>query len=1351
MTNNNGIGKTIQPIFAPAISVLNRINYTRKFTLLWLMSSVAIAVVTYSLFVSLDRVIQPSQRELQGLVLIEPVYRTVQRIQLHRGLSAALLGGNETMKDRRAAQEREAAEAFEAMEGKLPPSLTSSKDFRNIKSSWEALRKEGLHWVADENFAAHTRLIEQFQSFEVSIADDYALILDAELDTYYLIDTNVNKLPHVLEHLGRLRAYGTGILARKQITERQKIKLNNLIAGLDSVLNELSVNIEKAGRYSPAVRESLLAAYEGIADSARQITGLVASDILTGRFATPPDVFLDMATAEIDNGYTQMYESLLPTTKALIEARIARAEKTLLVTVSIAVLLFLLVVYLSVSIYYAIIGSIRSLVRSAHTFAEGDLSRRVKLDTRDELSRIGDSFNKMADGFNALLEARKQAEESLEQESYRNKMLLRTASDGIHILDIDGNVVQVNDAFCRMLGYTATEMLSMNAAQWDAQWTTEQIKANIDMLDSNASMIETMHRRRDGSIIDVEISVVKVNIDGQQLVYCSSRDVTKRKQAEKALLDKEHLLSESQRIAHIGSWRSDLTGHISWTDETYHIYRVLPDTFTPNAESFFNLIHPDDRPAMRAWVDACAAGRKHGDLEFRINMSDGTVRFLSGRGELQYDAENRPSHMTGTVQDITERKQAEDSLRKLSLAVEQSPNSIVITDLDAIIEYVNESFVRTSGYSRADLIGQNPRILQSGKNQKAIYDDLWAQLIRGEVWHGELINRRKDGREYIEEEIISPVRQADGRVTHYLAIKEDITERKQAEQSLIASKEKLHAVIETALDAVVQMDTAGIITGWNAQAEKIFGWTREEAIGLALGETIVPPQYREAHKQGIKRFLATGEGPILNSRVEFSALYRDGHEFPVELAVTSVKTADKHEFSAFIRDITDRKKSEDMIWKQANFDTLTGLPNRHMFYDRLAQEIKKAGRADLSMALLYIDLDRFKEVNDTLGHSMGDILLVEAARRNGECVRETDTVARLGGDEFIVILTELNEVSRVDALAQNILHELAEPFRLESEVIYLSASIGITLYPHDAAGMEELVKNADQAMYAAKNAGRNRSSYFTQSMQQTAQAKLRLINDLRGALATSQFRVYYQPIMELATGRIHKAEALIRWQHPAHGMVSPADFIPLAEETGMIVEIGDWVFREAARQAKRWGALCGHEFQISVNMSPVQFHSADSPCQAWPAYLRELGLPGQSIVIEITEGLLLNEEIGVKDKLLRFHGGGIQISLDDFGTGYSSLSYLQKFDIDYLKIDQSFTRALEPGSKNMALSEAVIVMAHKLGMKVIAEGIETEMQRTLLAAAGCDYGQGYLFSRPVPAGELEELFKSGLTRGYQAQ
>lgn len=557
---------------------------------------------------------------------------------------------------------------------------------------------------------------------------------------------------------------------------------------------------------------------------------------------------------------------------------------------------------------------------------------------------------------------------------------------------------------------------------------------------------------------------------------------------------------------------------------------------------------------------------------------------------------------------------------------------------------------------------------------------------------------------------------------------------------------RLRATIDNALDAVVQMNSEGMVTGWNDQAINIFGWTREDAVGRLLHEMIIPPQYREDHLRGMQRYLTSGEGRILNSRIELTSLHRDGHEFPVELAITTIKVEGQYEFSAFIRDITSKKESEELIWKQANFDKVTGLPNRHMFHDRLEQEIKKAHRAGLQMALLFIDLDRFKEINDTLGHDMGDILLKETSRRISSCVRESDTVARLGGDEFTVILSEISDTSNVERLAQCILKTLAEPFQLGDEVAYISASIGITLYPNDASSVEDLLKNADQAMYVAKNQGRNQFSYFTAELQEAAQERRRLTQDLRGALAANQFKVYFQPIMDLATGRIHKAEALLRWQHPERGLVEPMEFILLAEETGLINEIGDWVFKESARWAKRWSDQYSNDFQVSVNVSPIQFLSGEHSCDAWDAYLQDIDLAGQNIVIEITESLLLKAAIGVTDKLFKFRDAGIQVAIDDFGTGYSSLSYLKKFDIDYLKIDKSFVDNLETDINDMVLSEAIIVMAHKLGLKVIAEGVETEPQRKILTNAGCDYAQGYLFSVPLPPGEFEALFE-GSTQG----
>jgi len=441
-----------------------------------------------------------------------------------------------------------------------------------------------------------------------------------------------------------------------------------------------------------------------------------------------------------------------------------------------------------------------------------------------------------------------------------------------------------------------------------------------------------------------------------------------------------------------------------------------------------------------------------------------------------------------------------------------------------------------------------------------------------------------------------------------------------------------------------------------------------------------------------------------------------------------------------LTDISRLKESEEVIWNQANFDSLTGLPNRRMFYDRLEQEVKKTHRTGLNLALIFLDLDRFKEVNDTLGHDQGDILLKEASKRLLRCVRESDTVARLGGDEFIIILGDLDDAGIVERVAQKILAELLEPFKLDREIAYVAASLGVTFYPEDAKNLDDLMKNVDQAMYAAKNLGGNRYSYFTPSMQVSAQARMQMANDLRSAIADEQFWLVYQPIVELKSGRITKAEALVRWHHPTRGMISPAEFIPVAEDTGLIIEIGEWVFHEAVNQVNFWRKTISKDFQISINKSPAQFHNEIKLPNTWFEYLAELGLPGQSVVVEITEGLLLDASEHVTKRLLEFRDAGVQVSLDDFGTGYSSLSYLKKFDIDYLKIDKSFVANLAPDSDDLALCEAIIVMAHKLGIKVIAEGVETAVQSDLLLAAGCDFGQGYFFSRPVKAEEFERLF-----------
>ena len=489
--------------------------------------------------------------------------------------------------------------------------------------------------------------------------------------------------------------------------------------------------------------------------------------------------------------------------------------------------------------------------------------------------------------------------------------------------------------------------------------------------------------------------------------------------------------------------------------------------------------------------------------------------------------------------------------------------------------------------------------------------------------------------------------------------------------------------------------------------------------------------------------------PILSSKGKVLGTFAIYHRRPITPTQEEVDiiTSFSHLASIAIEQKAAEKNEQlatQLIWKQANYDNLTDLPNRRMFQDRLEQEIKKAHRTQLKMALMFIDLDKFKEVNDSFGHDAGDALLIEVAQRVRRCVRESDTVARLGGDEFTVILSELDEINKVERIAQAIINILAAPFKLGENNSFISASIGITIFPDDAKTSEVLMVNADHAMYTTKKMGGNRFSYFTAELQQASQNRSQLISWLRKALPAKQFILEYQPIIELSSGRIHKAEALIRWKHPEQGWISPENFIPLAEDSGMIIEIGDWVFREAVQQIKQIRTTIDPNFQISINKSPIQFHNDVFFFQQWVPLLKKLDLPGDSLVIEITEGLLLNMSESVIAKLFALRDAGIQVAIDDFGTGYSSLSYLRKLDIDYLKIDQSFVHNLSGNSDNLILCEAIITMANKLGLKVIAEGVETETQNELLTSINCDYGQGFFFSRPVAASELNELVSKSI-------
>ncbi|MBD9355710.1 bifunctional diguanylate cyclase/phosphodiesterase [Methylomonas albis] len=688
----------------------------------------------------------------------------------------------------------------------------------------------------------------------------------------------------------------------------------------------------------------------------------------------------------------------------------------------------------------------------------------------------------------------------------------------------------------------------------------------------------------------------------------------------------------------------------------------------------------------------------------------------------------------------TMRKLA-DSVNMLQTVINTIPNRVFWKDLNYRYLGANLAFSNDAGFdSPAELIGKSDDQLIwrdlapiYRTDDKQVIDSNTAKLGYEETQMG------PQGKTLCLRTSKVPLRNTQQQVIGVLGVYEDITARKSAEAEMqLAALVYLHSS-----EAMMVTDATGSIITVNPAFTTVTGYSAEEVIGRVFvgGAT-------EHHDQAFYKTVLRVINTNGHWAGEISGRRKNGEDCIQWVTINSIlnENGGVHRRVALIADITDRKKSEELIWQQANFDPLTGLPNRNMFLDRLNQEIKKAFRHGQHVALMFLDLDRFKDVNDSMGHFMGDILLKEAARRISGCVRDSDSIARLGGDEFTVILGELDQVDGVNRIARKILQRLAEPFHLGNETAYISGSIGIALYPDDALDTDALLKNADQAMYAAKNQGRDRYHYFTALMQKNAQMRMRLANDLHGALAHRQFLLYYQPIIEFASGTIAKAEALLRWQHPTLGMVSPAEFIPVAEDTGVIVDIGDWVFDTAARQAKQWRQNYRPDFQISVNKSPVQFRRQAMEANQWLAVLQELDLAGQSIIVEITEGLILDASNSTREQLLAFREGGMQVALDDFGTGYSSLAYLKKFDIDYIKIDQAFVRSLVAGSSDMALCEAIVVMAHKLGIKVVAEGIETQEQYDLLKRMGCEYGQGYLISKPVPADQFERLLDKALAQ-----
>jgi diguanylate cyclase (GGDEF)-like protein/PAS domain S-box-containing protein len=556
----------------------------------------------------------------------------------------------------------------------------------------------------------------------------------------------------------------------------------------------------------------------------------------------------------------------------------------------------------------------------------------------------------------------------------------------------------------------------------------------------------------------------------------------------------------------------------------------------------------------------------------------------------------------------------------------------------------------------------------------------------------------------------------------------DITERRQAD----SYKAQLAAIVESSNDAIVVKDLNGIITSWNAGAERIFGYHASEIIGCSISKLIPPDRVGEETK--IMSLIKSGK---LADHFETVRWAKGEKPIDVSVTVSPVKdvTGKIIGASKVARDITQRKESQERIRYLAHYDPLTGLPNRTLFADRMRVAIGNAERYSFRLALLFIDLDRFKLVNDSLGHEIGDKLLKIVAGRMHSIVRRTDTVSRMGGDEFIVLLSQIEAPEDAARVAGKLIEVVSQPYIIELHELILTASIGISIYPDHSKEASSLLRNADASMYSAKEAGRNQYRFYSEESTFRATERLSLERDLRHAVEQNEIYSVYQPQIELATSRVIGVEAFMRWRHPSRGLVSPAIFIPLAEDTGLILPLGERVLRESCMRARQWRDR-GFDIGVSVNVSAVQFRQEDFTDVVLHV-LADTGLSPERLQLEVTESVVMQGVESVVQKMRILDAHGIKVAIDDFGTGYCSLSYLRQFTVDRLKIDQSFINDLPEDADARAIVSAIVAMGRSLGLRVIAEGVETEAQADFLQSIECDESQGYLYARPMMIDDFE--------------